>query len=78
MADSLVMEQWHITVTASRDLPKKEYATIVRTLRGKSLLARLNDGVAEVLQRSPSLKNVKFIIDRCFIRSGTGAPILQL
>ena len=65
MPDSIVIEDYHLTVIAPNDLPKQEYTAIIRTLRGKSFLIRLNTAVAEVLRRYPSLKNVTFCIEPC-------------
>jgi hypothetical protein len=64
MAHSMVIEDYHLTVIAPNDLSKQEDTAIVRTRRGKSFLSRLNEAVAEVLRRYPSLKKMKLSIER--------------
>ena len=64
MPKSILMDEIHVTVLAPGSLSKAEGNAIGRTLRGQGFQRYLRDAVRSVFTRHPSLKKVKFRINR--------------
>ena len=64
MPKTLLLEDFHLSVSVPVGLRKAVYGAILRTLRSKRFQARLQQAVLEIFQRYPSLKKVQFKIDR--------------
>ena len=64
MPKSLLLEDYHLTLSAPAGLRKEVYRAILRTLRSKRFQARLEAAVREVLHRYPSLKKTQIAIGR--------------
>jgi hypothetical protein len=58
------MDEFHVSVTALRSLPKAEYAAIHRTLKCRRFQKRLREGVRNVFHRYPSLSKTHIAIGR--------------
>jgi hypothetical protein len=64
MPKTILLEQFHLTVSAPAGLPKKESAAILRTLRGQRFQSRLHNAVRDIFRRHPSLSKVQLTLDR--------------
>jgi hypothetical protein len=64
MARSILVEQFHLSVRASRGLKESEYATIRQTLAGAPFCADLRRTVGRVVSRHAALVNVTVKISR--------------
>jgi len=64
MAQIILIEELHLTVTARAGLPKSVDQAMQRTLRSKQFQADLRNAVREVFRRHPSLKKAQFRISR--------------
>ena len=64
MPKTILLEQYHITVSAPAGLSKTDDALILRTLRGRRFQTHLRNAVRQVFRRYPSLKKVHVTIDR--------------
>jgi hypothetical protein len=61
---SLLLEEFHLTVRAPRDLSEGEYAAIRRTLDSRRFQARLAQAARAVARRSRSLGHVRLTLSR--------------
>ena len=64
MPRKILMDEFHVSVTAPRGLPKAEYAAIHRTLTSRRFQKRLREGVGNVFRRHPSLRKTRLAISR--------------
>jgi hypothetical protein len=64
MAKTILMEEFHVAVQVPANLPKKQYASMRRTLKSNRFQTRLRAAVANVFRRHPSLTPVKFSLSR--------------
>ena len=64
MPKRILMEQFHVTVTAPAGLPKVEYDAMQRTLRRKRFQTGLRDAVRDVIRRCASLSKTRVTLDR--------------
>ena len=64
MPTTILLDEIHVSVTASAALSKSEVNAILRTLRSKRFHASLRDAVRRVIRRLPSLRSAQFTISR--------------
>jgi hypothetical protein len=64
MAKAVVIEEFHLTVTAPRGLSEAEYAAARRALDAPAFRAGLRRAVGELFQRRPALARVRFTLSR--------------
>lgn len=61
---TVVMDGWHITVSAPTSLTPTEYRSIRRPLHRPGFRTALNRAVRELVRRYPSLAKVRIVISR--------------
>ena len=64
MARNLLIDEFHLTLSAPRRLAKEEYEAIYETLNDAQFLKQLRRMVRDVVRRSPSLSKVRVSITR--------------
>jgi hypothetical protein len=64
MAQFLVMEEFHLTITAPRGLGAAEYAAIRRALGAPAFRAGLRRAVRELVRCRPALARARFALSR--------------
>ena len=64
MAKMVLMDQFHIDVTAPRGLRKADCAAIIRTLNSTRFRKRLREAVRKLFDEHPSLRHTRFTINR--------------
>jgi hypothetical protein len=64
LANYIIMEEFHLTVSAPPDLPKRGYDAIVRALDDPRLHVGLRRAVRELFSRHPGLRPVKVRLTR--------------
>ena len=64
MPRKILMDEFHVSVTAPSGLSKTEYDAIHRTLTSRRFQKRLREGVGNVFRRHPSLRKTRFAIGR--------------
>jgi hypothetical protein len=64
MAQMILIDEFHLSVTAPRGLREPEYRGIRRTLDGKPFRGDLVNAVRTVFQKFPGLGKAKFRISR--------------
>ena len=64
MAKAIMMEEFHLSVFAPRQLPSSEYDGIHQTITNANFRAKLRRAVRAVFRQYPSLTKVKITITR--------------
>jgi hypothetical protein len=64
MAKTIVIDEIHVHVSASRGLPEAEYDRMVQTLQQSRFLPQLRASVREVFRRYPALGKVRIVVAR--------------
>ena len=64
MPKRILMEQFHLTMTAPAGLPKMEYDAMRRTLQRKRFQKSLREAVRKVIRRHPSLRKLHIAIEQ--------------
>jgi len=59
MPKVVLLEEFHVTMSAPAGLPDVRYVAMRRTLTGKGFRGRLRRAVTEVLRKYPSLARVR-------------------
>jgi hypothetical protein len=60
----IVLDEFHITVFVTRELPDKDCLRIRRTLKGGSFRRQLDRALLQVLRRYPSLRQLRAVISQ--------------
>ncbi len=64
MAAFIVLDEFHLTISAPANLPEAEYETMHRSLNSRRLYARITAAVRHILYRSPALLKVRIRLSR--------------
>lgn len=64
MAKNILMEELHLTVYVPPKLTKAQYDAIRRALNGKQFRDALDQAVADLVRRYPSLNKTRFTLTR--------------
>jgi hypothetical protein len=64
MAKGIMIDEYHLTVLAPRDLPERRYQTIRQTLDGRGFQRALRRAVRAVIRQYPSLDKVRMRLSR--------------
>jgi hypothetical protein len=64
MTKRIVVEEFHVTVRVLDNLPQATTNSAIRTLRTKRFRSQLQQAIADVFRRHPSLKAAKFGLSR--------------
>jgi hypothetical protein len=64
MGKAILLEEFHLTVFASKGLPEQEYDAIQETLKNQRFLSQLRSTVRTVFRQQPALGKVKVILSR--------------
>jgi hypothetical protein len=62
MAKRIMIDEFHLTVTAPAGLQSAEYRTIRRTLTSARFQKRLRSMMREILRHHPSLRNARITV----------------
>jgi hypothetical protein len=60
MQKSILIDEFHLTVSARRGLDEAEYRAIARTVRGMAFRMALKTALAAVFKKFPSTRNARF------------------
>jgi hypothetical protein len=64
MGNTIMIEEFHVTIIVPAGLSKTEYAPVVRTLKSKRFHTRLREAITNLIRQHSSLKFAKFSISR--------------
>ena len=64
MATVIVVDEFHVTISAPRTLPETEFVAIYQTLNSKRFQADLRRAVRTVCRQYPDLANVRVTLSR--------------
>ena len=64
MAKRIIIDEFHLTVTAPAGLQQPEYRTIRRTLTSARFQKRLRGVIREFLRHHPSLRNARITVSQ--------------
>ena len=64
MARSVLIEEFHVTVTLPRGLARRAYDGAARTLSGRRFRTALRRGIVELFGRYPSLGRARVTLSR--------------
>ena len=64
MPNRILLEEFHITITAPVRLPQRDSASMLRVLRSRRFQGQLRDAVRAVFRRHPSLKKTNVEVER--------------
>jgi hypothetical protein len=64
VAKYIVMEEFHLTITAAVNQPQHIFAAMARALRSPRLQTALRRAIREVFRREPALRAARFRITR--------------
>jgi hypothetical protein len=62
MPRSILIEEFHLSISAPRGLPEKAFLAVRQTLAKRSFLARLLRALREVFRQYPALQQARFTI----------------